>query len=95
VLRKSCGFATPSSFLRLYEEPVQEKPPERITVRQPLPSKYMEGDTVKIIDRKHKFFMKNVLVTYASGELVFVRHLAHNFHLRVDDVCIVHRRTTT
>lgn len=73
---------------------MQERP--EVKVRVPLPSPYKQGDTVRILNQKHKFFQQKVTVTYASGELVFVRHLAFNFHLRKEDVCLVttYRRTS-
>lgn len=73
------------SNIRLFREP----PPERIAVRQPLPSPYKQGDIVRVLNRKHKHYQKEVIVTYASGELVFVKYLASNFHLRKEDVCLV------
>lgn len=70
---------------------MQELPPKRVTVRKPRPSPYKQGDMVKIINRDHKHFFKEVIVTYASGELVFVRYHAFNFHLKKEDVCLVSR----
>lgn len=68
---------------------MQEAPPERVTVRKPLPSRYKQGDIVRVIDRSSKHYEKELLVTYASGELVFVIHKASNFHLRDHQVCLV------
>lgn len=72
-----------------------EPPPKVVTVRKPLPSPYKQGDIVCIIDREHKHYLKEAVVTYASGDLVFVRYLSSNFHLRKEDVCLVTKYSRT
>lgn len=72
-----------------------EPPPKEVTVRKPLPSPYVQGQIVRVVNQEHKHFGKEVVITYASGELVFVRYLSSNFHLKKDDVCLVTKYSRT
>ncbi len=90
--KKSFTSATRSS-LRIYKEPYLLPP--TATVRKPLPSPFEQGDEVRILREDHKYHGKVAVVTYASGELVFLRYLAFNFHVRKEDVCLVAKHSRT